>query len=76
MILIDKERGVLTQAEELVKNQQYGYKIQNGAKKASHSDVFRVHDYNYLMKVLQMSKKLQLSDSKELLRFGKREIIN
>lgn len=34
------------------------------------ADVYRVHDYNYLMKVLQMSNKLSLFQSPTLSRFG------
>ena len=71
MILIDKDRGVLTQAEEFLEGSAGAYVIQNEAKKASLSEVFRVHDYNYLMKVLEMTHKLDLTDNKILSRFGR-----
>ena len=52
MVLIDKARGVLTQSSEFIENAQTEYIVQSEAPQARLADVFRVHDYNYLMKVL------------------------
>jgi acetoin utilization deacetylase AcuC-like enzyme len=72
MVLIDRQRGVLTQASEFVERSQAGYVVQREASPARLADVFRVHDYNYLMKVIEMSRKLELTaDNKSLARFGK-----
>ena len=35
------------------------YKVQSEAKPVPLGDVFRVHDYNYLMKVIELSEKLK-----------------
>ena len=69
MVLIDKERGVLTQASEFLQSERYS--VQRQAKQAALADVYRVHDYNYLMKVLQLANKLSLMDNKMLARYGK-----
>ena len=48
MVLIDGNTGVLTQTQEFLDD---SYVVQTEAKQASLGDVYRVHDYNYLMKV-------------------------
>ncbi len=50
MVLTDKKRGVLTAAEDLIENR--GYIVRRSAKMAPLADILRVHDYNYLMKVI------------------------
>ena len=50
MVLIDKDRGTLTAAEEFI--QDPGFEVKRSAKPAPYGDIFRVHDYNYLMKVI------------------------
>ena len=70
MILIDKDRGTLTQSEEFVERSNGSYIVQNKAQQAPLADVFRVHDYNYLMKVLEMTNKLDFTDNKILMRYG------
>ena len=69
MVLIDKDRGVLTQSSEFLQSKRYT--VQKQAKPAALADVYRVHDYNYLMKVLQISNKLKDSDNKIQTRYGK-----
>ena len=64
MVLIEKDRGVLTQTSEFLQNQRYT--VQKKTQPVSLADVYRVHDYNYLMKVLQMSNKLSLFQSAPL----------
>lgn len=71
MVLIDKARGVLTQSSEFIENAQTEYIVQSEAPQARLADVFRVHDYNYLMKVLQLSNKLSSADFNLPTRFGK-----
>ena len=48
MVLIDSDHGVLTQNQEFLDD---SYLVQTKAKPASLGDIYRVHDYNYLMKV-------------------------
>ena len=64
MVLIEKDRGVLTQTSEFLQNQRYT--VQKKTQPVSLADMYRVHDYNYLMKVLQMSNKLSLFQSAPL----------
>ena len=58
MVLIDSNMGVLTQTQEFLDD---SYVVQMEAKQASLGDVYRVHDYNYLMKVQLISNKLKLT---------------
>ena len=74
MILIDKDRWTLTQSEEFVERSNGSYIIQSQTQPAPLADVFRVHDYNYLMKVLEMTNKLDFTDNKILMRYGKNKI--
>lgn len=57
MILIDSNKGVLTESDEF--KQSSSYVIQKEAQEVKVGDIYRVHDYNYLMKVMEISKKLQ-----------------
>lgn len=73
MVLIDKERGVLTQSEDLLEKGICGYIVKEEvAKPAALSEVFRVHDYNYLMKVMEMASKLEFDENPKssLMRYG------
>lgn len=45
--------------------------MQREATPASIADVYRVHDYNYLMKVLQLTNKLSLTENKIISRFDR-----
>lgn len=58
MVLIDSDHGVLTQNQDFLDD---SYLVQTNAKPASLGDIYRVHDYNYLMKVQQLSSKLKLT---------------
>ena len=58
MVLTNSTNGVLTVAEEF--DQDPAYLIKTSAREAALADVFKVHDYNYLMKVIKISKKLKL----------------
>jgi hypothetical protein len=69
MVLIDKDKGVLTKMQEFAENP--GYTINKTAKPVQLGDLFRVHDYNYLMKVIDISNKLKESRGHNLIRFGK-----
>ncbi len=53
MVLIDDERGVLTGCESFTSNSRY--QIKDTVKHARISDVLKVHDYNYLKKVIDIS---------------------
>jgi hypothetical protein len=57
MVLIDSEKGVLTQSDALIQNPRYQVKDMVAPVKIS--DVLRVHDYNYLMKVINISNSLK-----------------
>lgn len=52
MVLINKEKGVLTAQDEFVKHP--GLMIKRRTTQVKLGDVFRVHDYNYLMKVIDL----------------------
>ena len=73
IVLTNEKNGVLTVAEEFVSDR--AYKVRNSVRQAPHGDIFRVHDYNYLKKVIKMSKKLKMIDmlgaNSEIMRFGK-----
>lgn len=58
MVLIDQEKGTLTQADDFIMDPGYG--IQIGSKDAPYGDIFRVHDYNYLMKIIKLTEYLKL----------------
>ena len=74
MVLIDKEKGTLTSAEGLI--QYPGYKVQKGTKPVELGDVYRVHDHNYLRKVIELTNKLRLiGDTAAIARYGKLYIL-
>ena len=52
MVLINKDRGVLQATEEFSKDINVLFK--QSIKEVALADVFRVHDYNYLMKVIEL----------------------
>jgi hypothetical protein len=56
MVLIDSGKGVLTQSDDLIQNPRY--KVKDKVAPVKISDVLRVHDYNYLMKVINISDAL------------------
>jgi hypothetical protein len=54
-----------------------GYVIKKGTKEAPLGDIFRVHDYNYLMKVIKLCESLKHNlDKNAIIRFGKPHIPN
>ena len=53
MALIDGDKGVLTQSETLINSPRYY--VKDTVKPVKISDVLRVHDYNYLRKVINIS---------------------
>ena len=61
MILIDSVKGLLTQSDALIQNPRY--QIKEIVAPVKISDVLRVHDYNYLMKVINISHALNNSDN-------------
>lgn len=70
MVLIDKDRGVLTAMDEFKNNNEVF--VKEVVQEAAHADVFRVHDYNYLMKVIDLCEnKLKNSNNEFRLRYGK-----
>ena len=68
MVLINEASGVLTGSREFAEDPRY--KVVQEAKKVALADVFRVHDFNYLMKVIQISKKLESADNTIRVRLG------
>ena len=70
MILTNKETGILTESEIFVSNQCYT--VQRGTQPVALGDVLRIHDYNYLMKVIDLADKLRHFGEKNMVaRFGK-----
>ena len=62
MVLTDPQRGILTASEEY--SEKGGrYQIVNKVEKAGMVDVMRVHDYNYIRKVIEESKKVESSQN-------------
>ncbi len=57
MVLIDKERGTLTQSELLLGNPAYA--VQGSTKLVELGDVYRVHDHNYLKKIIDITNRLK-----------------
>lgn len=55
----------------MLQGSPYTYQIKSEAQKAALSEVYRVHDYNYLMKVKQLTEKLRFTENKTLARYGK-----
>lgn len=70
MVLIDKDKGVLTAVDEFAQSPEFTMK--QVVQEATHADVFRVHDYNYLMKVIDLCES-KLKDTGNLInrRYGK-----
>ncbi len=56
MVLIDEDKGVLTASENLT--QIPYYKIKKEVNPVKIADVLKIHDYNYLMKVINTSEAL------------------
>ena len=70
MVLIDNEKGVLTQATELVSNK--GYEVQEVVEPAKMADILRVHEFRYIKNVMAKCAELdELQDHNEELVIGK-----
>lgn len=69
MVLIDSEKGVLTQSDALIQNPRY--QVKDSVSHVKISDVLRVHDYNYLMKVINISDALENTDNEIRVRFDR-----
>ena len=53
IVLTNEKNGVLIAAEEFANDR--AYEVKNIVRQAAHGDIFRVHDYNYLTKVIKLS---------------------
>lgn len=70
MVLIDKEKGVLTQLTEFLTDSNY--EVQAVAKPVAMSDILRVHEYRYIKNVIKKCQELDyLQQSHEELVIGK-----
>lgn len=69
LVLIDSEKGVLTQSDALIQNPRY--QVKDSVSPVKISDVLRVHDYNYLMKVINISDALDKTDNEIRVRFDR-----
>jgi acetoin utilization deacetylase AcuC-like enzyme len=67
MVLINPGSGLLTHSSEFTLH----CNIVSSVEKAKLSDVLRVHDYNYLKRVIEAVGKLGSADEKAHIRFGK-----
>jgi DNA-binding response OmpR family regulator len=56
MVLIDKEKGVLTQLTEFLTDSNY--EVQAVAKPVAMSDILRVHEYRYIKNVIKKCQEL------------------
>ena len=56
MVLIDKDKGVLTRSDELLYNQDYS--LREVAEPAKLADVLKVHDYRYIEDVIRKCANL------------------
>lgn len=69
MVLIDEEKGVLTAMDEFKYNNKID--VMEGSEEVAAADVFRIHDYNYLMKIIELSEnKLKDSENAVTIRYG------
>lgn len=57
MVLIDKEKGVLTQYAELLSNPNY--QVQEVIKPACMTDILRVHEHRYIKNVMARVQELE-----------------
>ncbi|CDW86211.1 histone deacetylase [Stylonychia lemnae] len=65
MVMIQKEKGTLIASEEFTNDQKFTQRTVT--QKAKEGDVFRVHDYNYLMKVIKQTETLKIRDGDTVL---------
>lgn len=70
MILINKDKGVLSASDEFANNQ--ALQLIRVARKTMLGDVFRVHDYNYMMKIIELCEnKLKDTRNEYIQKYGK-----
>jgi hypothetical protein len=69
MVLTDPNRGVLT-ASKLFRDNP-SYKLVTEVSKVDIVHVLKVHDYNYLRKVIEQAKSLEFTNPTGIVKLGK-----
>jgi hypothetical protein len=67
-VLVDGQSGIFTTCTEFVDNCE-GLKIRDAAQEAPIADIFKVHDFNYIMKVIQHVKTMSGSKNRVIRQF-------
>lgn len=73
-VLVDPEIGVFTTCSEFTELCE-GLHIQDSVKEACVGDIFKVHDFNYIMKVIEQVKQLNGSRNKVLKAFDGQDTV-
>lgn len=69
MVLINKDKGVLTANSEFLNNP--AYEFIDSTTKAEMGDILKVHDYNYLEAVKKLCDVLDETENDVRVRYGK-----
>lgn len=64
-VLVDKEIGVFTSCTEFTEGLE-GLVIRDKADEACVADIFKIHDFNYILKILKHIKKFEGTRNKTI----------
>lgn len=74
MVLIDKDKGVLTKSKELLGNQNYC--LRPVSQPVALADVLKVHDYRYINDVIRKCRALESNGDEGLAKYDRDSMIS
>lgn len=73
-VLVDPEIGVFTTCAEFTDNCE-GLSVKDSVKEACIADIFKVHDFNYIIKIIEYVKKFQGTKNKVISPFDGQDTV-
>ena len=74
MVLIDKDKGVLTKSEELMANENYC--LREVSQPVALADILKVHDYRYIRDIMRKCRALESNDDEGLAKYDRDSMIS
>ena len=74
MVLIDKDKGVLTKSDEFLKNDDYI--LREVSAPAKLADILKVHDYRYIKDLMKKCQALEENDDEMLAKYDRDSMIS
>lgn len=65
-MLVDKQKGVFTRSKEFVENKYSSLVLQDASSTSKFVDILKVHDFNYIQKVISNVQRLQGTGNKRI----------